>query len=92
MKYICLSLFFFKLQVVNAQFGSLYDISKSVTDPANALAVDIDGDGVLDMLCASTGDFKISWYKNLGSGLFGTQQIILRYNANQNAISDITIH
>ncbi len=39
--------------------------------------VDLDGDGDLDVLSASSGDNKIAWYKNLdGAGTFGTQTII----------------
>ncbi|MDP6940370.1 MAG: VCBS repeat-containing protein, partial [Planctomycetota bacterium] len=36
----------------------------------------LDGDGDEDVLSASSGDDKIAWYENLGSGSFGPQQVI----------------
>jgi hypothetical protein len=38
---------------------------------------DIDDDGDLDLLSASSGDHKIAWYEHLnGQGTFGSQQLI----------------
>jgi len=37
---------------------------------------DLDGDGDLDILSASSLDDRIAWYKNDGSGKFGSQQTI----------------
>ncbi|MEM8488193.1 MAG: T9SS type A sorting domain-containing protein [Bacteroidota bacterium] len=58
-------------------FGAQQVIS---TDADLAIAVhvvDLDGDGDLDVLSASSGDNKIAWYKNLdGQGSFGSQAII----------------
>jgi hypothetical protein len=39
-------------------------------------AGDLDGDGQIDLVSASSGDRKIAWYRNLGGGTFGPQQII----------------
>jgi len=39
-------------------------------------AADLDGDGDIDVLSASSLDDKIAWYENLGGGTFGIQQII----------------
>ena len=48
------------------------------TNGANSVfAADLDGDGDMDMISASTNDDKIAWYKNMdGLGTFGPQQII----------------
>lgn len=58
-------------------FGSQRIISNS-TDGAYALfATDIDNDGDMDVISASSQDYKVAWYENLdGLGNFGTQQII----------------
>ncbi|KGL62450.1 FG-GAP-like repeat-containing protein [Polaribacter sp. Hel1_85] len=39
-------------------------------------AADLDGDGDIDVLSASTNDNRIAWYENDGAGNFGPQQII----------------
>ncbi|MBK9461508.1 MAG: VCBS repeat-containing protein [Sphingobacteriales bacterium] len=44
--------------------------------PKSVYAADLDNDGDMDVLSASSGDDKIAWYENDGSGNFGTQQII----------------
>jgi hypothetical protein len=38
-------------------------------------AADLDGDGHLDLMSASSNDDKIAWYKNEGGGVFGSQQV-----------------
>ncbi len=38
-------------------------------------AADVDGDGDLDVLCASRNDDKIAWYENDGSQNFTTHTI-----------------
>lgn len=58
-------------------FGSEQIIADTnVSEPMDAYACDIDGDGDMDVLSASTMDHKIAWYKNDGKGNFGPQQII----------------
>ncbi|GAB5399397.1 MAG: hypothetical protein Aureis2KO_09820 [Aureisphaera sp.] len=50
----------------------------SIADTVQAVhAVDVDGDGDMDVLSASKSDGKIAWYENLdGLGNFGVQIII----------------
>ncbi|OQW99272.1 MAG: hypothetical protein BWK80_63235, partial [Desulfobacteraceae bacterium IS3] len=44
---------------------------------SSVFAVDIDGDGDLDVLSASSFDDKIAWYENTdGKGTFGSQRVI----------------
>ncbi len=50
--------------------------SGDVSFPTCVAVADIDGDGKLDVLCASWTGRKIGWYRNLGGGNFGPQQII----------------
>ena len=58
-------------------FSGQIDISDNA-DLATAVHVaDIDGDGDLDIVSASSGDDKIAWYENLdGMGLFGQEKVI----------------
>ncbi len=49
---------------------------------------DIDGDGDLDLVCASFIDNKICWFPNNGSGNFGTQSII---TTNALYVTDVEI-
>ncbi len=44
--------------------------------PAAVVAVDLDGDGLLDVLAASQWDDKVAWCRNLGGAAFGAQQVI----------------
>ncbi len=58
-------------------FGSQQVISIQALSPSAVFAVDIDGDGDVDVLSASYEDNKIAWYENLdGQGGFGNQIII----------------
>ncbi len=66
----------------NAQFGEQQIITTDALNANSVFAVDIDGDGNLDVLSASVDDDKIAWYKNTdGLGNFSAQQIIST-NAN----------
>ncbi|MBN1508344.1 MAG: VCBS repeat-containing protein [Sedimentisphaerales bacterium] len=51
-------------------------IGKEAHAAASVHAADLDADGDLDVLSASTRDNKISWYANVGAGLFGPRQVI----------------
>ncbi len=58
-------------------FGSQQLISAEADFPRSVYASDLDGDGDIDVLSASTDDAKIAWYENLdGLGSFGQQQVI----------------
>ncbi len=49
----------------------------ATNSPTSVFAADIDGDGNIDILSASSYDNKIAWYKNLdGQGGYGNQQLI----------------
>lgn len=58
-------------------FGSLKIISNEANWAVSVFATDIDGDGDMDVLSASSNDNKIAWYENTdGLGSFGNQIII----------------
>ncbi|PCI96237.1 MAG: hypothetical protein COB15_11125 [Flavobacteriales bacterium] len=57
-------------------FGGEQIISSMVDQAKSVCPSDIDGDGDMDVISASSNDSKIAWYENLGAGSFSTQQII----------------
>ena len=60
-----------------AQFGSQQIITTNADGAFSIYAIDLDGDGDMDVLSASSEDDKIAWYENIdGQGNFGSQQII----------------
>lgn len=58
-------------------FGGEQIITTNADGARSVFTTDIDGDGDLDVLSASSNDDKIAWYQNLdGNGNFGEEQII----------------
>ncbi len=65
----------------NMNGAGAFSAEKIVTTLADgarcAFVADVDGDGDLDVLSASSNDDKIAWYQNTnGLGAFGVQQVI----------------
>jgi hypothetical protein len=60
-----------------AQFGPQQVITTDAKSAKTVFAADIDGDGAIDVLSASSSDDKIAWYRNTdGLGNFGSQNVI----------------
>ncbi|PVW15679.1 T9SS type A sorting domain-containing protein [Marixanthomonas spongiae] len=58
-------------------FGPSQIITTEAEFVRDVVAIDVDNDGNMDVISASSSDNKIAWYKNLnGTGSFGVQQII----------------
>jgi hypothetical protein len=58
-------------------FGSQEILSSNADWATDVYAIDLDGDGDMDVLSASRLDNKIAWYKNMdGNGNFSTEIII----------------
>ena len=58
-------------------FGAQKVITTSAGGALSVYASDLDGDGDMDVLSASTNDNKIAWYENTdGAGTFSAQKII----------------
>ena len=58
-------------------FGLQQIITTDAMGAQSVMTNDLDGDGDMDVLSASSDDDKIAWYENTdGQGNFGTQQII----------------
>ena len=58
-------------------FGPEKVITQMVLVPRSVFAADLQGDGDLDVLSASSDDGKVAWYENTnGNGIFGSQQVI----------------
>ncbi|MGH1433616.1 MAG: FG-GAP-like repeat-containing protein [Lewinella sp.] len=64
----------------NGNFTALQEITSSFLSGMYAQAVDMNGDGMLDLVASSEGAFggvnEIAWFPNLGNNQFGTQQDI----------------
>lgn len=63
-------------------FGAEQIITTEVDNIVDSRAADIDGDGLLDVISASTADNKLAWYKNefLSTPSFTAQDIFLYPN------------
>jgi hypothetical protein len=58
-------------------FGPQQMITTLADYARSVYAADLNGNGFLDVLSASSADDKIAWYENLdGAGTFGAQQVI----------------
>jgi hypothetical protein len=58
-------------------FGTQQVITTSAGGALSVYSVDLDGDGDMDVLSASTNDNKIAWYENTdGAGTFSAQKVI----------------
>jgi hypothetical protein len=57
-------------------FGPERILVADLNSAEDARAVDLDGDGDLDVLFAVTGHDKVAWVENLGNGDFGDEQVI----------------
>ena len=51
-------------------FGNLQTITRNAISAQGVSVADLDNDGDLDVISASSGDNTIAWYQNLGSGIF----------------------
>ena len=51
-------------------------ITSTLNTPTSIHSADLDADGYEDVLCASSGDNTIAWYKNMGHGVFSDQRVV----------------
>ncbi|NNF01491.1 MAG: T9SS type A sorting domain-containing protein [Bacteroidia bacterium] len=61
---------------LTAQFGPEIVLSSNADNVLGISTADLDGDGDLDVISASSMDDKIAWYKNLGNGAFSSEIIL----------------
>lgn len=61
-----------RLNEATVDFSSGTDISTSAAGAAVVFAADLDGDGDIDVLSASSYDDRVVWYANDGSGVFSS--------------------
>merc|ERR1712139_420542 len=61
----------------NGTFSTQKTITTEAKGAQSVYAADMDGDGDMDVLSASSSDNKIAWYENTdGNGTFSTQKTI----------------
>jgi len=69
-------------------FSTRRDFEMIVEGEVSVYAADMDGDGDLDVLSASTDNNKIAWSENLGAGEFSPEKIITTVAPN---VVDVTV-
>jgi hypothetical protein len=57
-------------------FSQLQSITAGADRPTAIDTADLDGDGRPDVISSSSSDNKIAWYRNLGGGRFGPEQVL----------------
>jgi len=68
-------------------FGTQQSITTDANGARDVCCADIDGDGDMDVLSASSTDDKIAWYENTdGNGSFGIQQVITTVADNARSV------
>ena len=70
----------FAFGALNAQFGPQQIISTEGNGPNAVYFADLDGDSYVDVMSANRLDYTVTWYKNLGDGSFGPQQVVASIN------------
>ncbi len=74
---LTVTLFLLLPHQVTAQFSNARLIYESeINHPSDVALIDVDGDGRKDVLVVSRLNEEFSWYRNLGEGEFGEQQLI----------------
>lgn len=77
MKHLLLILSFILSLPLLAQFGPPTNLGiNTASGEVHVLAADLDDDGDMDVLSASTSDNKIAWYENLGNDQYAVQKVI----------------
>ena len=56
------------------QFGPVLPVTQEVDGVETLDAVDLDGDGDLDLISPPSTTTQVAWYENQGAGVFGQQQ------------------
>ena len=67
-------------------FGAQQIITETTLGATSVFAVDIDGDGDVDILVASSIDDTIGWFANNGQGSFGSRQILSTHADGANSV------
>lgn len=90
----CLIGFLFLVSPCAAQFGPQQVIESNETRrPLSLVSLDVDGDGILDLVASLQMDNRIVWYKNSG-GTFGEQRILVddTWYINKLIVEDVDLN
>jgi len=92
MKFYKYFILFLWTAISTAQFSEERIITTEAPSSRYVHATDINGDGFIDVVVASTGDNTIAWYENLdGLGNFGAKNVITEFLFEYQFISSADI-
>ncbi len=92
MKKILITCLFFYPILLIAQFSEEHIITTEAINANFVHAVDLNGDGFIDVVAASIGDNTLAWYENLdGLGNFGDKRVISEFSEEYRFISSADI-
>ncbi|MCI5057393.1 MAG: VCBS repeat-containing protein, partial [Flavobacteriales bacterium] len=85
-----LLLLFLIVPELQGQFVRRFELTESTYIPVDVRTADINDDGLMDILTASSEDDKFAWFQNLGNGSF-KQHVLTDQGNNAKSIYEVDL-